>query len=196
MPTGKFCPIRGDRVSAESHESQRPPDAARSSRRVSPAKEEPIMTAEHVPAGHHTATPYLIVRDATRAIDFYIQAFQATELMRLADPGGRLAHAEIQIGDSPIMLADEVPEWGNYSPQSFAGSAGHIHLYVEDVDALVGRAVAAGAKVLIPVADRFYGDRGGRLADPFGHIWIVATHKEDVSPAEITRRFEAAMKQT
>ena len=149
------------------------------------------MAAKPIPDGYHSATPYLIVKDAARAIEFYKQAFGATELVRLAEPSGKVAHAEIQIGDSPIMISEESPDWGNYSPQSLGGSPVGVHLYVEDVDAVTSQAVAAGAKVLIPVADQFYGDRSGRLADPFGHFWILATHKEDVTREEMARRFEA-----
>lgn len=152
-------------------------------------------TTKPVPEGFHTLTPYLTVRDAARAIEFYKQAFAAKELGRLKDPSGKIVHAEIRIGDSPVMLAEESPEWGNHSPQSLGGTTVTIHLYVEDVDAVAARAVAAGAKVLIPVADQFYGDRSGRLADPFGHVWVIATHKEDVSPQEMQKRFEAFSKQ-
>jgi PhnB protein len=142
-------------------------------------------------AGFHTATPCLIVRDASRAIDFYKRAFGATELMRLADPStGKLWHAEVRIGNSPIALADEDPDY-NLSPQSLGGSPVIVQIYVEDVDAIADQAVAAGAQVVFPVADQFYGDRAGRLADPFGHIWIVATHKEDVPIDEMRRRAEA-----
>lgn len=144
-----------------------------------------------IPKGFHTATPSLIARDAASALEFHKKAFEARELMRLTDPSGKIGHAEIKIGDSRIMLADENPEFGNRSPQSLGGSPVSIHLYVEDVDALARQAVAAGAKVLIPVADQFCGDRGGRLEDPFGHIWIIATYKEDVSPEDMQKRFAA-----
>jgi PhnB protein len=149
--------------------------------------------ARPVPEGFHSATPYLTVTHAARAIDFYKSVFGATELPpRLTDPkSGRVMHAEIKIGDSPIMIADEAPERGNRSPQSLGDSTVTIVLYVEDVDAVASRAVAAGANLLIPVADQFYGDRSGRLADPFGHVWIIATHKEDVSPEEIEKRANA-----
>jgi PhnB protein len=152
------------------------------------------MPVQPIPDGYHTATPYLIVQGAARAIEFYKKAFGATELYRLADPGGRVGHAEIKIGDSPIMLADEHPEMGARSPQAFGGSPVSLLLYVEDVDAVFSRAVAAGAQVRRPVKDQFYGDRAGTLVDPFGHSWTVATHKEDVSSEEVQRRFEAAMK--
>jgi PhnB protein len=153
----------------------------------------PAPTARRVPEGYHTATPCLVLRDPGGAIDFYTRAFGATELMRFADPSGQIVHAEIQVGDSRIAIAPEAAEWGNLSPQSLGGSAVPIQLYVEDVDAFAERAVSAGATVLIPVADQFYGDRAGRLADPFGHIWIVGTHQEDVSVDEMRRRAEAWM---
>ena len=147
--------------------------------------------AKPVPEGFHTATPYLIITNAARAIEFYQDVFGATELTRLATPDGKVGHAEIRIGDSRIMLADEFPEWDARSPQTIGGSAVHIMLYVEDVDAVVNRAVAAGAKLFKPVADQFYGDRSGSLTDPFGHKWTIATHKEDVSPEEMKRRASA-----
>ena len=150
------------------------------------------MTVKPVPDGYHTATPYLIVTGAARALDFYKEAFGATELMRLADPAGKVGHAEIRIGDSPIMLADEVPAMGHRSPQSLGGSPVSILLYVEDVDAVFNQAVAAGAKVARPVADQFYGDRTGGVTDPFGHAWYIATHKEDVSSEELQKRAAAA----
>jgi PhnB protein len=152
------------------------------------------MACNPIPDGYHTATPYLMVQGAANAIEFYKKAFGAKELMRMADPSGKIAHAEVQIGDSRIMLADENQEWGNKSPQSLGGSPVFIALYVKDVDATISQAVAAGAKVLIPVADQFYGDRTGRLVDPFGHIWMVSTHKEDVNPEEMMRRFADLMK--
>ncbi len=145
-----------------------------------------------IPEGYHTATPYLIVGDAARAIEFYKKAFGAMELMRMANPSGKIGHAEIKIGDSPIMLADEVPGMGYRSPESLGGSPVSILLYVEDVDAVFNQAVAAGAKVQKPVADQFYGDRTGGVTDPFGHVWYVATHKEDVSPEEMRKRAAAA----
>jgi PhnB protein len=153
------------------------------------------MAVKPIPDGYHTATPYLIVRGAAKAIDFYQQAFGATERMRFADPSGRIGHAEITIGDSVIMLADEFPEMGFRGPESLGGSPVGILLYVEDVDAQASRATAAGAKVLRPVTDQFYGDRSGTFADPFGHTWTLATHKEDVSPEELNRRFEACAQQ-
>jgi len=145
-----------------------------------------------VPDGYHTATPYLIVKGATQAIEFYKKAFGATELMRMPQPGGKIGHAEIKIGDSPIMLADESPDVGARSPQSIGGSPVSIMLYVEDVDRIFSQAVEAGAKVKRPVADQFYGDRTGGIEDPFGHLWYIATHKEDVSPEEMRKRAAAA----
>lgn len=146
----------------------------------------------HIPDGYHSVTPYLIVNDGARAIEFYKQSFGATELFRMAGPDGRIGHAEMKIGDSHIMLADEHPEIGARSPQAFGGSAVSLMLYVEDVDATVGRALEAGAKLTRPVADQFYGDRTGGLEDPFGHAWYVATHVEDVPPEELEKRAAAA----
>jgi PhnB protein len=153
------------------------------------------MAVKPIPDGYHTVTPYLIIKDAARAIDFYKKAFGATELMRMADPSGMVMHAEIQIGDSPIMLADEFPDMGFRGPQAYGGTPVSILLYVKDVDALAAQAVAAGAKVMRPVKDQFYGDRSGTFTDPFGHVWTLATHKEDVPPEEMNRRFEEHMKQ-
>jgi PhnB protein len=142
----------------------------------------------------HTATPYLVVEDGAKAIEFYKQAFAATELMRLADPDGRIAHSEIMIGDSPIMLSGEAPDYGRLSPKSFSANPVKIHLYVDDVDSLVARATAAGATVLRPIQDQFYGDRSGQLQDPFGHVWITSTHIEDLTAEEIERRAQAYTK--
>jgi PhnB protein len=146
------------------------------------------MAVKYIPEGYHTATPYLICKGAARAIDFYKQAFGATELMRFPGPGGSIGHAEIKIGDSAIMLADEVPQMGYRSPATLGGSPVSIMLYVQDVDKVVDRAVKAGAKLERPVADQFYGDRNGTIQDPFGHVWTIGTHKEDVSPEEMQRR--------
>jgi PhnB protein len=151
------------------------------------------MPAATVPDGYHSVTPYLIVAGAARAIEFYKQAFGAHERMRLTDPSGNVGHAELTIGDSAVMLADEYPDMGFRGPQAFGGSPVGIHLYVADVDALFAQALAAGATTLQPVQDKFYGDRSGTLRDPFGHLWTLSTHKEDVSLEEMTRRFEAAM---
>jgi PhnB protein len=153
------------------------------------------MPVKPIPEGYHTATPYLIIKEAARAIDFYKKAFGATELFRCAEPSGKIAHAEIRIGNSPIMLADEYPEMGARSPQSLGGTPVSILLYVNDVDVLAAQAVAAGATVQRPVKDQFYGDRSGTFVDPFGHVWTIATHKEDMSLEEVHRRFEAFMQQ-
>ena len=151
------------------------------------------MKPKFKPDEYHTATPYLIIRDAAQAIEFYQRVFGATEMMRMPGPGGKIMHAEIQIGDSRIMLADESPQMNAISPQTLGGSASFLMLYVDDVDTMFGRAVAAGAKAERPVQNQFYGDRSGGLVDPFGHRWHLATHIEDVTPEEITRRM-AAMK--
>jgi len=154
------------------------------------------MTAKvkPIPDGYHVITPYLCIKGASDAIEFYKKVFGATEVMRMAQPDGRIGHAELQIGDSKFMLADEFPEMDFRSPRSIGGTPVMLHLYVEDVDTVVGRAVAAGAKVLRPVQDQFYGDRSGSVADPYGHVWHVATHKEDLSPDEIRKRAAAAHK--
>ena len=152
------------------------------------------MTTKPIPDGYRTATPYLIVKGAADAIEFYKRAFGATEMLRMADGQGRVGHAEIKIGDSVIMLADEHPSMGYRSPRSLGGSSVSILLYLEDVDGVFERAVKAGAKAQRPVMDQFYGDRSGTLEDPFGHVWTIATHVEDVEPEEMKRRAEAAMK--
>ena len=145
-----------------------------------------------IPEGYRSVTPYLIVSGAAKAIEFYKNVFGATEIMRMAAPSGKVGHAEIKIGDSAIMLADEHPEMGARSPQSIGGSPVSLMLYIEDVDAVFARALGAGAKQLKPVEDKFYGDRSGTLSDPFGHTWTVSTHKEDVPPEEMKRRAAAA----
>jgi PhnB protein len=145
-----------------------------------------------IPEGYGAVTPYLIVDGAARAIEFYKEAFGAEETFRMEGPGGRVGHAEIKIGDSHVMLADEHPEMGARGPRSFGGSPISLVLYVEDVDATVSRAVEAGAKLTRPVANQFYGDRTGGLEDPFGHAWYVATHVEDVSEEEMKKRAAAA----
>ena len=151
------------------------------------------MAVRPIPEGYHTATPYLIFRDCAKAIDFYKQAFGATELFRMPTPEGRIGHAEIRIGDSPIMMADEYPDMGYRSPEGYGGSPVSIMLYLEDSDASFGQAIAAGAEEVKPVQDQFYGDRSGTVKDPFGYTWTVATHVEDVPPEEIDRRFKASM---
>ena len=138
-----------------------------------------------VPDGMHTVTPHLVCAGAADAIEFYKKAFNAVEEGRLPGAGGKLLHAMIRIAGSAVMLADEFPDWGSFGPKSLKGSPVTIHLYVEDVDAFVNRAVAAGAKITMPVDDMFWGDRYGKLEDPFGHHWSVATHLRDVSPDEM-----------
>ena len=141
------------------------------------------------PEGFHAATPYLICKDAASAIEFYKKAFGATELERITDAEGKVRHAEFKIGDSPFMMTDETPEYPEWqSPQSRGGTPVHIYLYVEDADEVFDRAIAAGATQLLAVQDQFYGDRSGGVTDPFGHIWYIATHIEDVSADEIHRR--------
>lgn len=149
------------------------------------------MSVPYRPEGYHTATPYLIVKGGAAALDFYVAAFGAVELMRMPGPAGNVAHAEFLIGDSPVMMADEHPEMGFVGPETLGGSPVGLCLYVEDVDAALARAVAAGATVTRPVADQFYGDRSGTLKDPFGHVWTLSTHKEDVSVEEMKRRMAA-----
>ena len=143
---------------------------------------------ESIPAGYHSVTPYLMVRDAARAMAFYRDAFGATEVMRFAGPDGRIAHAEVKIGDSHVMLADELPDQGFVGPQTLGGAGVSLMLYVNDVDATFAKALAAGATVRRPVADQFYGDRMGTLVDPYGHVWSIGTHREDVSVEEMQRR--------
>ncbi len=152
------------------------------------------MPVKAIPDDYANVTPYLIVKDAARAIEYYKKAFGATELMRIPSPGGRIGHAEVRIGRMPIMLADEHPEMGAVAPPTLGGSPVGLLLYVEDVDAVFDRAIAAGGKVERPVKDQFYGDRNGTLADPFGHRWTIATHKEDVSHEEMNRRLAAMSK--
>ena len=153
------------------------------------------MTVKPIPDGYHSVTPYLIVKGAASAIEFYKKAFGASEIMRMAGPEDKVQHAEIQIGDSRVMLADECPEMNVLAPQGPGNSGVGICLYVEDVDAIVGRAIDAGAKVQRPLQDQFYGDRSATLEDPFGHVWTIATHIEDVAPDEIQRRMKDMMKQ-
>ena len=148
-----------------------------------------------IPKGYHTATPYLTVRDAAGAIEFYKRAFGATNPVRMDGPDGKVMHAEILIGDSHIMMGEENPQMGMPGPQTIGGTPAGIMLYVPNVDQVFSRAVAAGAKVEQPVADQFWGDRYGKLADPFGHKWSVATHVEDLTPKEMARRSAEFMKQ-
>ena len=144
-----------------------------------------------VPDGYHSITPYLSIKGAAAAIDFYKKAFGAVEMMRMAQPDGRVGHAELQLGTSRVMLADEFPEMNFRAPHSVGGTPVHLHMYVEDVDATVGQAVAAGATLVRAVQDQFYGDRLGTVADPYGHVWHVATHTEDLSMEELRRRAAA-----
>ena len=144
-----------------------------------------------IPKGYEGPTPYLIVDGAAAAIDFYEKAFGAKETMRMEEPGGKIGHAEVTIGGGHVMLADASPERGIRGPEAHGGSPVSLCIYVEDVDRVVARAVAAGAKVTQPVADQFYGDRSGGLTDPFGHSWYVMTHVEDVPPAEMEMRMAA-----
>ena len=151
------------------------------------------MPAKPIPDGYQSVTPYLIVNGAAKAIDYYVRGLGAVERMRMPGPDGKVMHAEVQIGDSVIMLADEFPDFGAVSPQALSGTPVGLCLYVEDVDALFQRAIKAGGKVERPVQDQFYGDRSGTLVDPFGHKWTIATHKEDLTPEEMNRRHEAMM---
>lgn len=146
-----------------------------------------------VPGGYEGVTPYLIVKDAARMLDFYKKAFGANEVLRFPAPGGKIGHAEIKIGKGMVMLADESPEMGHKSPQSIGGTPITLMFYVPDVDAQFAKALAAGATVKQPLKDQFYGDRSGTLTDPSGHIWTIATHTEDVSPDEMGRRMKAMM---
>jgi PhnB protein len=149
------------------------------------------MAPQPIPEGYHSVTPYLIIKGAADALEFYKRALGAQELFRMPMPDGRIGHAEIKIGDSPVMLADEFPEMGYRSPQSLGGAGVSLMVYVERVDDLFAQALKAGAKELQPVKDQFYGDRSGTLQDPFGHVWTIATHVEDVSLEELHRRAQA-----
>lgn len=148
-----------------------------------------------IPEGYHTATPYLTLRDAAKAIDFYKRAFDATEVNRMEGPDGKITHAELKIGDSMIMLSDEMQGNEARSPQSLGGTTAGVFLYVKDVDATFHKATTAGAKATAQPTDMFWGDRYGKVMDPYGHVWSLATHKEDVAPAEMKKRAEAHMRQ-
>jgi PhnB protein len=151
------------------------------------------MAVKPIPEGYHTLTPFLTVRNAVRAIEFYKQAFGAQERGVAKGPDGKVMHAELKIGDSVIMLSDEFPEFGTLSPQSVGGSPMGLHIYTENVDAAFDRAVKAGAQVEMPVSDQFWGDRYGKLKDPFGHKWSIATHVKDMSADEMKRSMDDAM---
>lgn len=162
--------------------------AAKPSAALQPAAPSSVQV-QPIPAGYHTLTPYLIVRGAAHAIEFYRRAFGAEEVCRLPGPDGfSIGHAEIKIGDSHVMLADEDPQYGTKAPPSSGGTSVSLHMYVADVDAAFQRAVDAGATARMPPTDMFWGDRYGKLVDPFGHEWGLATHKEDVTPEEMARR--------
>jgi PhnB protein len=147
----------------------------------------------YIPKGYNSVTPYLVVKGAAKAIEYYKNVFGATEVMRMAGPDGHIGHAELQIGDSRIMLADENPSMGNRSAESIGGSPVSLYVYLPDCDKVVAKATAEGAKLLKPVQDQFYEDRSGFIEDPFGHLWGVATHKEDVSAKEMEERARKAM---
>ena len=154
-----------------------------------------MSKVSHIPEGFHSVTPYLIVKGAAQAIEYYKKVFGATEVLRMDQPDGKVGHAELKIGDSRIMLADENPKLGqgHVSAASVGASPVSLYLYIPDVDRVVERAIAAGAKILKPVQDQFYGDRTGFLQDPFGHLWSVATHVEDVAPQELEERMKKIM---
>ncbi|MDX6613498.1 MAG: PhnB protein [Blastocatellia bacterium] len=150
-----------------------------------------MTTTKPIPDGYHSVTPYLVIKGAAAAIEFYKTAFGATELFRMAHED-KIGHAEIKIGDSPIMLADEHPELGYVSPKTLGGTPVSLMIYVDDVDTIFNQAIAGGAMQMKAVQDQFYGDRSGTLTDPFGHVWTVATHMEDLSPEEMEQRAAAA----
>ena len=151
------------------------------------------MSITPIPPGYHTVTPYLVVSDCAAALDFYKHVFNAEETVRMPTPDGKVMHAEIRIGDSMLMLSDEAPDWGAHAPKHYGGSPVHVMLYLPDADATYAQALAAGATSIRPMENQFWGDRMGRIADPFGHQWSLATHVEDVEPEEMERRFKAAM---
>lgn len=152
------------------------------------------MAIKNPPEGYHSVTPYLVVDGAAAAIDYYRKAFGAKEIYRF-EHEGKVAHAEIQIGDCRIMLSDEWPEWEAHGPKSIGGTSVSLMVYVDDADAVFAQAVAAGGTVRMPVSDQFYGDRCGNIADPFGHRWTIATHKEEVPVEELSRRMKEMMEQ-
>ena len=152
-----------------------------------------MKKVRYIPKGYNSVTPYLVVKGAAQAIEYYKKVFGATEILRMAGPDGRVGHAELQVGSSRIMLADENPQMGYRSAESIGASPVSLLVYIRDCDKVVERAVAGGAKLLKPVQDQFYGDRSGFIQDPFGHFWSVATHKEDLSPQEMEERAKKAM---
>ena len=149
------------------------------------------MGVKAIPEGYYSLTPYLVIKGAAKAMEFYAKAFGAVEMVRMPGPGDHVMHAEMKIGNSMLMLADESPERGHLSPATLGGTSSSVMLYTDDVDATFKRAVEAGATVEMPPADMFWGDRMGNLKDPFGHNWAIATHKEDVSPEEMEKRMQA-----
>jgi PhnB protein len=151
------------------------------------------MATQPIPEGYHTVTPYLAVEDATEAIEYYTKAFGAKERVRMETPDGKVGHAELEIGDSLVMLSDPFPQASTKPPNELGGTSVSVFMYVEDVDAVVKQAVDAGATVTMEVADQFWGDRFGSVKDPFGHLWSIATHVEDVPPEEMAERAKAAM---
>ena len=151
------------------------------------------MATKPIPEGYHTVSPYLAVDDAARAIEYYLKAFGAKELVRMEAPGGKVGHAELELGDSRIMLSDPFPQASTRPPKELGGTSASVFMYVKDVDAVVKRAVDAGATVTMEVANQFWGDRFGTITDPFGHVWSIATHVEDVPPVEMVERAKAAM---
>jgi PhnB protein len=156
-------------------------------------REAKTMAVKPIPDGYHTVTPYLAVDDAAAAIAYYEKAFGAKERVRMDTPDGKVGHAELEIGDSLVMLSDEFPQGSTRSPKALGGTSAGVFMYVEDVDAVVKRAVGAGATVTMEVADQFWGDRFGTIRDPFGHSWSIATHVEDVTPEQVAERAREAM---
>ena len=150
-----------------------------------------MSKVQPIPPGHHTLTPSLTIRDAARAIEYYKRAFGATERGRMNGPGGLIMHAELLIGNSILFITDEIPDMGNASPQKLGGTSVGLHVYTEDCDAMFKRAIEAGGTQRMPLADQFWGDRYGQITDPFGHVWGIGTHKEDVTEAQMIERMKA-----
>ncbi len=185
-PAAKKSAVAKKTASTKTKVTKKVPAKSVASKTVKPKKK---VTA--VPKGYHSITPYMIMHDAAKAIAFYQKVFKAKVAMKMDKPGGKIGHAELVLGDSKIMLADEFPEMGARSPRAFGGTAVSVHYYTKDVDGIVKGAVAAGAKLLMPVQDMFYGDRIGTIEDPFGHKWHISTHIEDVTPAVLRKRMAA-----